>query len=222
MSGEISKANTKNLAGDSVPNYGLAFMGSDIHTIVSDAQHKREEGRLTLTPLDFNLIMQSPNSVRGTVIDTDVRLADGTTKQIKNMTEGELFYHAIVDKFLIPLTSKDKYIIVQPTTYSDKTKFVNYMISTVFNGKDLSRMSNSELESLYINSIGKGYQTILQNVLDDFAQIFDLQEQYKQAYTIDEFGNVTSTNDLALRQLVTTVDRRLNNITEQELVALAR
>ena len=131
-------------------------------------------------------------------------------------------YNAIVDKFLIPLTSKDKYIIVQPTTYSDKTKFVNYMISTVFNGKDLSRMSNSELESLYINSIGKGYQTILQNVLDDFAQIFDLQEQYKQAYTIDEFGNVTSTNDLALRQLVTTVDRRLNNITEQELVALAR
>ena len=222
MSGEISKANTKNLAGDSVPNYGLAFMGSDIHTIVSDAQHRREEGRLTSTPLDFNLIMQSPNSVRGTVIDTDVRLADGTTKQIKNMTEGELFYHAIVDKFLIPLTSKDKYIIVQPTTYSDKTKFVNYMISTVFNGKDLSRMSNSELENLYINSIGKGYQTILQNVLEDFAQIFDLQEQYKQAYTIDEFGNVTSTNDLALRQLVTTVDRRLNNITEQELIALAR
>jgi len=39
MSGEISKANTKNLAGDSVPNYGLAFMGSNIHTIIKDAQH---------------------------------------------------------------------------------------------------------------------------------------------------------------------------------------
>jgi len=30
MSGEISAANTKNLSGDSLPNYGLAFMGSNI------------------------------------------------------------------------------------------------------------------------------------------------------------------------------------------------
>jgi hypothetical protein len=47
--------------------------------------------------------MIDPSIVKGTVIDTDVRLADGTSKQVKNMTEGELFYHAIVDKFLIPL-----------------------------------------------------------------------------------------------------------------------
>ena len=96
------------------------------------------------------------------------------------MTEGELFYHAIVDKFLVPylLDEKGKYrndsdpnrhIIIQPTTYSDKTKFVNYMISTVFNGRDLSLMSNSELESLYINSIGKAYQTVLCNILQDYA-----------------------------------------------------
>jgi hypothetical protein len=95
------------------------------------------------------------------------------------MTEGELFYHAIVDKFLIPMQgTKDKngnkikgseYMIIQPTTYSDKTKFVNYMVNVTFNGKNLALMSNSELEGLYINSIGKGYQTVLQNVLKDYA-----------------------------------------------------
>jgi hypothetical protein len=36
MSGEISVANTKNLAGDSVPNYGLAFMGSNLSQIIND------------------------------------------------------------------------------------------------------------------------------------------------------------------------------------------
>jgi hypothetical protein len=104
MSGEISKANTKNLAGDSVPNYGLAFMGSDLHTIIKDAQHRRGiEDAYSALPLDSNIFMIDSSIVKGTVIDTDVRLADGTSKQVKNMTEGELFYNAIVDKFLIPL-----------------------------------------------------------------------------------------------------------------------
>jgi hypothetical protein len=43
------------------------------------------------------------------------------------------------------------------------------MVSTVFNGKDLSLMSNVELENLYIESIGKAYQTVLCNVLQDYA-----------------------------------------------------
>jgi hypothetical protein len=43
------------------------------------------------------------------------------------------------------------------------------MVSTMFNGRDLSLMSNTELENLYIESIGKAYQTILYNVLKDYA-----------------------------------------------------
>jgi hypothetical protein len=34
MSGEVSSANTKNALGDSLPNYGLAFMGSNIQTLL--------------------------------------------------------------------------------------------------------------------------------------------------------------------------------------------
>jgi hypothetical protein len=36
MTGDISAANTKNLSGDSLPNYGLAFMGSNIQTLLQD------------------------------------------------------------------------------------------------------------------------------------------------------------------------------------------
>jgi len=55
MSGEISKANTKNLAGDSVPNYGLSFMGTDLHTLLSDSQHKVDN--FESQPLRHNLFM---------------------------------------------------------------------------------------------------------------------------------------------------------------------
>ena len=52
------------------------------------------------------------------------------------------------------------------------------MISTMFNGKDISKMSTPELENLYINTIGKSYQSILHNVLNDYARIFDLGDMY--------------------------------------------
>jgi hypothetical protein len=90
-------------------------------------------------------------------------------------------------------------MIIQPTTYSDKTKFVNYMVSTIFGGKDITQMSNTELEEMYVNSIGKGYKTILSNVLRDYAQIFDMQDLYAQAYQFDDAGFVISTNEAIVR-----------------------
>jgi hypothetical protein len=60
-------------------------------------------------------------------------------------------------------------MIIQPTTYSDKTKFVNYAVSLKLKGKDLSLASIAELEQMYVDSIGKSYQSILQSVLSDYA-----------------------------------------------------
>ena len=44
------------------------------------------------------------------------------------MTTGELLYDSIVNKFFTPLLS-EKMIYTQPTTYSDKTKFLLYGVS---------------------------------------------------------------------------------------------
>ena len=58
------------------------------------------------------------------------------------MTSGELLYDSIVNKFFTPILS-EKLIYTQPTTYSDKTKFLLYGVS---------------LETLQINSlIGKSF-----------------------------------------------------------------
>jgi len=78
MSGEISTANTKNLLGDNLPNYGLAFMGSNLQTLLQDAQHAPY---ITYgQPLNKNIFAEDPTAVINTVIDTEVSLPNGTVK----------------------------------------------------------------------------------------------------------------------------------------------
>jgi hypothetical protein len=69
----------------------------------------------------------------------------------------------------------------------------------MFGGKDITQMSNTELEEMYVNSIGKGYKTILNRVLNDYARIFDLMDLYNQAYQFDSAGSVISTNEAVVR-----------------------
>jgi hypothetical protein len=51
------------------------------------------------------------------------------------MTKGELLLHSIVDKYFLPQLQSNSRIIIQPTTYSDKTKFINYIINPKINGQ---------------------------------------------------------------------------------------
>jgi len=46
---------------------------------------------------------------------------------------------------------------VQPTTYSDKTKFINFLIDLKAGGQDLTKLPLPEFNNLIVNSIGKMY-----------------------------------------------------------------
>ena len=205
MSGEISRANTKNLAGDSLPNYGLAFMGANYHALINDSQH----GGV----LQDNIFKLNPEMVIGTTIDTDVRLPNGDSKAVKNMTKSELFYHSIVNKFILPLIadSNNPYMIIQPTTYSDKTKFVNYMISAYMGKQNLLKATDEQLKQMYIDSIGKQYQSVLKNVLYDYAKIFNLEKWYNQAYVVKR-GKTVGINNEAILTLTHLIDKNLKSL----------
>lgn len=181
VSGEVSKAVTKNLSGDNVANYSPAFLGSQIHYELSK---QKEDPESAASNLLFALGNNSSNII-STVIDTDVRTRIGTVKAVKAMSQGELLYHAIVDKFISPqfdidgnlLGAEHRRVIIQPTTYSDKTKFVNYMISCVFkdaSGNDIDLLACSEEAILRLmhGTVGQAYHTIYNSVLSDYIQIF--------------------------------------------------
>jgi hypothetical protein len=74
------------------------------------------------------LFVNNPTAIHAKVVNSDVITRDGLKKQVKNMTEGELLYDAIVNKFITPFL-KDGSVYTQPTVYSDKTKFILYQVS---------------------------------------------------------------------------------------------
>jgi hypothetical protein len=92
------------------------------------------------------LFSQDPNSLVDVVIDADITTKEGTKSNVKNLIKGDLLYHSIVDKYFIPQLKSTENIIIQPTTFSDKTKFVNYITNSTINNIKLTEASTSTLE----------------------------------------------------------------------------
>jgi hypothetical protein len=93
------------------------------------------------------------------------------------MTKGELLFHSIVDKYFLPQLQATKQLIIQPTTYSDKTKFINYIINSKINREiDLATASTDKLEDLMLNTLGEFYKKVWNNVLEDYEKIFGTRD----------------------------------------------
>ena len=170
LSGEVSKAVIKNLENDSIPNFSPAFEGAFIK---KRGYQSKELGDAS----SYLLFSQNPNALQQVVVDTDVNVQDGRKKAIKNMTKGELLLHSIVDKYFLPQLQSNSRIIIQPTTYSDKTKFINYIINPKINGQlNLTNASVDQLENLILNTLGSFYKEVWNNVLNDYEKLFGTKE----------------------------------------------
>ena len=207
MSGEIARSNIKNAERNSIPNYGLSYEGSNIWTLMeSDAyKSKVSDNQRVYDALATNPFTNQPDLILASTVDEDIELRSGDTKMVKAMTDSELYYHSIVDKFFLLLSpdknSKDDRMEIQPTTYSDKTAFINYVVNIT---KDnLVNKSSKEIETLIINSIGGMYRTILNNVINDYAIVFP---------------QIASIEDI--NEKIIAIENIIKNMTESELVSL--
>ena len=166
LSGETSKSVISNLDGDKIPNFSPQFLGARIE---QQLKISAEAGDATSNLL----FVQNRNAIKQKVINTDVLTKDGIRKQIKNMTSGELLYDSIVNKFFTPILS-EKLIYTQPTTYSDKTKFLLYGVSlkTLQIDSLIGKSFDEQIERLMRETIGKTYQGIWNNVRNDYKKLF--------------------------------------------------
>lgn len=207
LSGEVSKAVIKNLENDSIPNFSPAFEGSFIKRRGYQAGQKNEASA-------YLLFSQNPNALQQVVIDTDVSVQDGRKKAVKNMTKGELLFHSIVDKYFLPQLQATKQLIIQPTTYSDKTKFINYIINSKINREiDLATASTDKLEDLMLNTLGEFYKKVWNNVLDDYEKIFGTRD-------IKEISN--QLKQLSERAKIITESTKVKTTAEELLVQLGK
>lgn len=95
LSGDTSKSVIANLNGDKIPNFGPGFLGARIE------QQLTRSNQLGLATSNL-LFVQNPTAVKAKVVNTDVITKDGLKKQVKSMTQGELLYDAIINKFITP------------------------------------------------------------------------------------------------------------------------
>lgn len=104
--------------------------------------------------------------------DLEVTNMHMQTKSIRNLSLGELAFHAIFNKFYGSyLNSHDKEVIIQPTVYSDKITFLNWKIKTTLYGKDLVRADFDTILDLYVETLGETYQKIYDSTVDKLTKI---------------------------------------------------
>ena len=176
ISGENTQAVTKNLEGSSIPNTSPAFLGREIKQLLSDQKQGATQNLL------FN---QNINSIKGIVIDTDIRTSSGKVKSVASFSSSELLYHNFINKFVLPMQNGRMFI--QPTVYSDKKKFINYDVDVNSLIGNPYRMSNTDFEKLFMQTIGGAYYQVFQRVKEDYFKI------YPKAHTIQDINNILRT-----------------------------
>lgn len=194
LTGEASKATTKDKSGNSIPNNSVNKLGSMLHYYLLKQQDSN---------VSSLLFVENSNLIRSTFHDLEVTTWNNDTKSIKAFSGGELFFHSIFNKFWGNYLNTGN-VIIQPTTYSDKTTFLNYEISTNFgNTKDILKSDNYSKEILeqYIATIGNMYKNVFNTTKNKLQQIAD-------AY------NASNNTNLSYKQV-------LKQINEDQLISLA-
>ena len=147
------------------------------------------------------LFTNNSGAVKQCVINSDVKNRAGTVKSLRDLKTSELFYNAIIHNFWSSFVKTGEYCI-QPTTYSDKVKLIQYMIDGKnyhrFVGRSLSQLTKDETIELYRGSIGEASKLALDNVIYTYEQLWG------EKLTLQE------------------INRRLKNYTEDRLVKEAQ
>lgn len=174
FNGETSKATTKDKQNNSIPNNSVAKLGSDIHYVLESQAE---------TNMDSLLFVTDPSLVSDTFHDLEVTSMANESRPVKSFSRPELAFHAIFNKFYGRfLGSKDGSVVVQPTTYADKSTFLNYGLKTKIkrNGTtvDLMTLSPADLEThvlqLFGETVGKAAYKSWEHTVNKLVKIADV------------------------------------------------
>ena len=173
--GDNTKSVTRNLENNNIPNVSVNF--TDIIQEFYDQGITGDEEYVE-KPTDKLLFSgKGAYSIVDTVIDTDVETYNGN-KSVDQFTTSELLYHSLVNKFIHGIQDTGMFIS-QPVTYSDKKKFLNFVV----NWKSIEQYSKFKnvfqiTEQTHIDLIqdtqGKYYKTLFNKIANDYRTIFGI------------------------------------------------
>lgn len=162
FTGEASKATTKDGEGNSIPNNSVGKLGGNLHHYLFK---QRNHPNTSVRSLMF---VDDPSLVKSTFHDLEARNIHKDSKNIKNFTSSELFFHAIFNKFWAQYANHGT-VVIQPTVYSDKTTFLNWEIGDI---KELLEDDYvTKVENKYIETIGNMYSNVSKRTKEKFNKL---------------------------------------------------
>ena len=90
LTGEASKATTKDGQGNAIPNNSVGKLGGILHYYL-----EKQKG----TNCDSLMFVQNSDAIKSTFHDLEASNIHGDTKSIKQFSCSELFFHSIFNKF---------------------------------------------------------------------------------------------------------------------------
>lgn len=209
-SGRSVRSTSLNKAGASVSNYSISRLGSELNRRL----HKQHQQGGAASSL---LFVQNIDAIDiDPVIDGEITTPIGDVKSVRDMSSSELFQHAILDKFYNSFLRTGK-ICFQPTVYSDKTNFLNYMSTlSMFSDNIMNLMSDNSQEfvDLYKNTFFSAHNQIQANVVAKMEKLINFLSTQQGA-------KFKKAEDIFQSNRLDNVRTFLRNRTESELTNLA-
>lgn len=208
---ETSKSTINSLTGKKFPNYTPSFLGSSLWFQIQQAS------KLGLATKSL-LFTDNIDKINVVGINSEVRTRYGVKKRIQDLNNGELIYDSIVNKFIIPSLENNYYS--QPTTYSDKTKFIIYEIALkeLLEGRDIYDQNNEDyIEQKMMSTIGQMYKASWNNMLQDYVKLIT----YLNTHGVNTGVTITSStvNRMVVQQINThQLNNWLKTLSEKQLL----
>ena len=195
LTGEASKATTKDGQGNSIPNNSVGKLGGILHYYL-----EKQKG----TNCGSLMFVQNSEAIKSTFHDLEASNIHGDTKSIKQFSCGELFFHSIFNKFWGSYV-KTGNVVIQPTVYSDKTTFLNWEIQT-----DLMNEPEyvSKVVKKYMETLGYFYENIYNDTMDKLDRI-------AEAYNSDMLAENPTYTPLSTKAV-------LKQLNEQQLLTYSK
>lgn len=171
VKGESIKSTTMNKQGSMVSNYSVSRAGSKLYQRLYEQRQNEGPASSLLFVKRDDLLDMDPT------IDGEITTHLGEVKTVQELSENELFKHSILDKFYLSYINTGK-ICFQPTTYSDKTQFLNWFSKLSCFADDVMDLTKDYTEAFideYQGSFFNVHDKILNSVYNKIEKLMAFQ-----------------------------------------------
>ncbi len=190
IDGSIGQSTIKDMDGNSIGNFSTSYLGGNIFYYLKQSLDWRSDEDENIQSTHGRLLFARDSKlITGVVVNLDSKNQERNQKKLaKAMNVGELAEQSIFHNFFESYYGENEKtkgaFFIQPTTFSDKTKFVQYKIDgntpiefgpeRLYYLKKLKDLGEEAILQLYGDTVGEFYKQEFSNTVNKLAKTFGL------------------------------------------------